>query len=170
MRMAQDYQGHGWPNGDPFVTRPMHVLENIRKRYPEMTIDLTDDGVQSLDLIYPKQTLFTIFHELITNAINHSREPVHVRVAWRMCDEKFICEIEDDGPGISENSSATYLEDWKLGAIHRGRGLPTVRHALIASHSFLSFRRSAQLGGTQVKIELPLVGYWLDDRLVEERA
>lgn len=35
MRMGMEYRGYGWPAGDPFVTKPMQVLDEIRKCYPE---------------------------------------------------------------------------------------------------------------------------------------
>lgn len=31
MRMGMEYRGYGWPAGDPFVTKPMQVLDEIRK-------------------------------------------------------------------------------------------------------------------------------------------
>ena len=164
MRMGMEYRGYGWPAGDPFITRPVQLLEDIRKCHPETTIRVAEDHAQSLDLIYPNPALFTVFHELIANAIQHAGKSAQIRVAWQIQYDKFICEIDDDGPGLCGNLSTTYFDRWKLG-IDLGGGLFTVEETIRDSRGSLLFRRSAGLGGTQVKIELPLVGYWLDDQL-----
>lgn len=92
------------------------------------------------------------------NAIKHSEESPQIRIARRVHCDRFICEIEDDGPKISENLSSTYLELWRLGGTHGDR--VTHRGACPNCLSdLLVILRSAKLGGTQVKIELPLVGY-----------
>ena len=69
-------RGYGWPAGEPLITRPVQLLEDIRKCHAETTIRVAEDNAQSLDLIYPNPALFTIFHELIANAIQHHGNPL----------------------------------------------------------------------------------------------
>ena len=104
IRMGMEYRGYG-PAGDPFVTRPGQVLDEIRTGYPESAIRLAKESAQSLDLIYPNPALFTIFHELIANAITHSGKSAQVRIAWQIQYDRFICEIDDDGPGLRSEST-----------------------------------------------------------------
>lgn len=162
--MGMEYRGYGWSGGDPFVSRPVQLLDDMRKCYTGTPIRVGEGSDQSLDLIYPNPALFTIFHELIANAIKHSEKPAQVRIAWKIRYEKFVCEIDDDGPGLCDKLSTTYLDRWKLGVNPRA-GLFTVEETMRDSKGCLLFRRSAELGGTQVKIELPLVGYWIEDEL-----
>lgn len=164
MRLGMEYCIGGWHDGDPFVTKPAQLLDAIQHAYPETALRVGEGIAQSLDLIYPNLALFTILHELITNAIKHAGKPAQVRIAWHIRSDRFICEIDDNGPGLCKKLSMTYLDRCQLGAILRG-GLFTVEETIRASKGSLLFRRSDELGGTQVKIELPLVGYWLDDQL-----
>lgn len=164
IRMGMEYRGGPWPAGDPFVTRPKQVLEEMQRFHPETTIQVRESSDWSLDLIYPNVALFTIFHELITHAVKDSGSSAHVRIAWHMSFDKFICEIDDNGPGLCDRLSETYLDRWGLD-IDPWAGLLTVEQTIQDSQGSLLYRRSADLGGTQVKIEFPLVGYWQEDKL-----
>ena len=164
IRMGMEYRGCPWPGGDPFITRPVQVLDEIRKSSPHTTIQVADGSAQSLDLIYPNPALFTIFRELIGRATTDSLTPTHARIAWHLCYDRFICEIDDDGPGLWDQLSGDYLHRWTLD-VEPPAGLLTVEQTIKDSQGSLSFRRSAELGGTQIKIELPLVGYWLENQL-----
>ena len=85
----------------------MQVLDEIRKCYPETAIRVAEGTAQSLDLIYPNPALFTIIKELIANAIQHSEKSSQVRLDWQIQYDKFICEIDDDGPGLCGNLSTS---------------------------------------------------------------
>lgn len=163
IRMGMEYRGGPWQAGDPFVTRPEYVLEELQTFYPETSIQVKEGGDRSLDLIYPNVALFTILHELITNAVKASGSSAHVQIAWHMSFDKFICEIDDNGPDLCESLSEIYLDRWGLD-IDPWAGLLTVEQTIANTRGSLLFRRSTEFGGTQVKIEFPLVGYWQEDK------
>lgn len=164
IRMGMEYRGSPWPDGDPFITRPAQVFDEMRRGSQEITLHVAKNSVQSLDLIYPNPALFTIFHQLIGNATRDSRKPTQARVAWHIDYDRFICEIDDDGPGLCDQLSGGYVDRRTLD-VELPAGLLTVEQTIKDSQGSLVFRRSTELGGTQVKFELPLVGYWLDDQL-----
>ena len=137
------------------LTRPSAASIHVRVADPQL-----------LKLIYPARSLYFVLHELITNSTKHSNDSAEVVVSWQMRAERFVCTVEDNGPGISANLSTTYLPvDALLPHDRVGEGLWLTGRVTDSSDGLLLFRRSSALGGTEVLIEFPVVGYWNGDDL-----
>jgi C4-dicarboxylate-specific signal transduction histidine kinase len=91
---------------------------------------------------------------------------VKVSVTWAVHQSRFHCSVEDSGPGITADLSASYLpfDALKLG-VTQGEGLRALWTIVRSSSGLLLFRRSPALGGTQAFIELPVLGYWIHGQL-----
>jgi signal transduction histidine kinase len=160
-----------WPSPDmkydPFVVQPSALIQLISSNCHGANIILEESARTTLSLIYPVPALFIAIHELIGNAVRHSGNSVQVIVSWRMRNERFVCTVDDSGPGLCKDLTDSYLPSDALDISTRpNRGVRLVRAILDSSRGLLLFRRSDILKGTQVLLEFPVVGYYAGEDLI----
>ena len=74
-------------------------IDNTREIYRKATVEL--DGEIPDVAVHADELLSTVFHNLLSNAIEHSdRDEPHVEVSATSTDETIAVTIADDGPGI----------------------------------------------------------------------
>jgi K+-sensing histidine kinase KdpD len=147
---------------DPFILDISNTLSIIKELYPSHCIDIVHTHTELLKVIYPEATFYMILHELTQNAIKHSDHPVRIRVTVKMHGHRLCCVVEDSGPGITHSTS--YIPVTDTITLPQSGGLIGVADLIYVSHGLLLFRRSRELGGTEVLIELPVLGALVGDR------
>ncbi len=154
------------PYDDQLIAEPHALVQLILDDYPNAVIRFGACEPPLIRLIYPTQSLLIMLDELITNAIRHSGSSVKVVISWEMRAERFACTIDDSGPGISTDLSDSYLPLDALSLpIRQGDGLWVTWKIVRCSGGMLLFRRSPSLHGTQVLMDIPVVGYWNNKEL-----
>jgi signal transduction histidine kinase len=143
----------------PFIASPRDVLESIKSTTPDLSFSFGTCEPLMLEFVYPSSALFTLLQELVGNAQRHSHDAAVVVVSWEMRGQRFVCHVEDNGPGISDDLTASYLP-WEALALPISSGLALMQEIIRSSEGLLLFRRSKILNGTDVLIELPVLDYW----------
>lgn len=162
---------------DPFVTDVLGVISKIQNLHDDVIFDVTPETTnEHINLIYPESAFFLIINGLIENSEKHGIDKPKVRLTFRTHGNKFICVVEDNGPGISGTVSGSYLP-WDQIHHFLGRredssalGLSAIYTIICASEGLLLFGRSNSLGGTEVLIELPVLGFWDNNQIERFRT
>lgn len=150
---------------DSFVAQPAVIVQLVGSVCPKVRVTIEKSDVGPLSLIFPASALFIMLHELVVNAARHSGDFAEVLVSWQIRDQRFVCTVDDNGPGM-RGLTDSYLPVDALEINARGHsGLFLVLDVLDSSGGLLLFRRSATLKGTQVLVEFPVVGYFVGDKL-----
>ncbi len=122
-----------------------------------------ETGDESLQTYADPEGLRTIIENLVTNALNHTREGGHVDLRWKHLNEKVIIEVQDNGVGIPKEHQARIFERFyrvdaarSRGMGGTGLGLSIVKH--LTSHFGGSIEVESEVGiGTLFRVKLPLV-------------
>src|SRR5262249_40908301 len=136
-------------------------LRVLINRASEMTAELAAERGVSVELAgdesHPLRCdggkLQSALTNLLRNAIESGRR-VRLRLGRR--DGRSLIEIEDDGPGLSEEARQHLFEPFFTTKPNgTGLGLPTAKRFVEAHGGTLEVGRSAALGGARFAIELP---------------
>jgi signal transduction histidine kinase len=100
----------------------------------------------------------SIISNLVDNSVQHGGSTVEINVKARVSDSRVIIEVQDDGPGISEDNldrvfTAFFTTNRDAGGT--GLGLPIVK-ALVSSYEG-ELELTSSGAGTRVRVTLPLV-------------
>jgi hypothetical protein len=163
---------------NPFIANPGDAWANLSPEYPDAGMSIRDGTILSIDLVYPISALTAIMNELLWNASRHRGEKTQcacIQASWHMTRERFVCSIEDNGPGIIPDMprgfvslldlADTMIQDQDTPTMDQSigfSGLRVVAHILDVSEGILLFRRSRTLGGTEALFEIPTIGVWVD--------
>jgi light-regulated signal transduction histidine kinase (bacteriophytochrome) len=155
---------------DPFVTDISGMISEIQNLHPDVIFDIfIEEKIKSVHLIYPESALFSIMNGLVDNSEKHGTDKPKVRLTFRMHGNKFVCVVEDNGPGITGAVWGSYLPLDQLDQLYTlldqredsvAYGLWEICTIILASEGLLLFGRSNSLGGTEVLVELPILGFW----------
>lgn len=143
-----------------FVTKPSNVIESIKLRYSTVDINMAKSG-HNLRIIYPLSILYSIFSEIVENAKKVASNTIRLNFAWQIKDNRFLCEIHDDGPGFPEITNKQFVPLSSLQLIRRGMGLKIMERTILESGGKLLFSKSEDLKGAKIYFELPVYGYAL---------
>ena len=150
-RTAGRAPGGKWAN----VYRDLcDITRLIELAHPKISVHLAMDD--TLEIAADREDMLEIFGNLLDNAAKWAR--TMVRCSMRRNGSLLLIEVEDDGPGMTEDMAARVLQrgaradESKPG---HGLGLAIVNEIVDAYEGRLHFGRSASLGGLKVCIELP---------------
>ncbi|WP_136689434.1 ATP-binding protein [Halorhabdus amylolytica] len=131
-------------------------LENTREVYREATVTL--DGEIPDVAVHADELLSTVFHNLLSNAVEHNdRENPHVEVSVEHDDEMVAVSVADDGPGIppAERERLHDVADGPDGRNGSGLGLYIVG-MLVERYDGTVSVADREPRGTVVTVTLPL--------------
>ncbi|HEV7474086.1 MAG TPA: ATP-binding protein [Pyrinomonadaceae bacterium] len=161
------YFGHYTRSGfdNNFISRLQKIIESIRGIHKTSEILVASESSLALEILYPENTLFGIFTELVENAEKHNRQEsgCKIFIQWRIGGEKFQCEVHDNGLGIAPTIGQSFYPLDAL--INRNdvnlttSGLTILNRIIVLSKGILLFSNSQLLGGTLVHFELPIIGH-----------
>lgn len=100
-----------------------------------------------------------LLHNILNNALNYGAG--QVRIETERLRSRVVIHIHDDGPGLNPNDLSTLIKPFVRGssdAGHQGFGMGLAIADRIAHwhNGHLQVRRSAQLGGAEFLIALPI--------------
>lgn len=126
------------------------IVADIRKRYPDATIETDLDSVAFVTV----PQIVNALENLLDNAVRYNDSPEPwVRVAVEDRDEIVLVEIEDDGPGISAHEIEAIKSQEETQLKHgSGFGLWLVYWVVNRSGGELSFETN---GGTTICLTFP---------------
>ena len=131
-------------------------IENTREVYREATVSL--EGEIPDVAVHADELLSTIFHNLLSNAVEHNdRENPSVEVWVERDDETVAVSVADDGPGIppAERDRLTDLGDGSIDGRQSGIGLYIVGMLVDRYDGTISVA-DRELRGTVVTVTLPV--------------
>ena len=136
------------------------VLEDLDRNAHPVTLTCPDDLVALLD--GPK--VARIVENLVQNAIKHTPPGTNVAVVVTGDEERLRLTVEDDGPGIDDETAGRLFEPFSQGRLARehpspgtGIGLTLVaRYAQL--HGGRAWLESKASGGAHFVVELPRDG------------
>src|SRR5207302_3160860 len=108
------------------------VLEEIEERLQQRNIQLVKQFYDDLQYTPCNRTLlFTLFFNIINNAIKYNKEGGSIIVTTQKTETNFIVEIKDTGIGIEESQVKNIFDRFKRlnqsSAEGYGLGLPIVK-------------------------------------------
>ena len=122
-----------------------------RSSGPELRFELAPD----LALLGDETQLYSVFYNLIVNAMRFTPETGHVQVSWRPSDDGAVFEVRDTGIGIPEEMIARVTERFfrvdpgrSRAAGGTGLGLAIVKHALQKHDAELTIESQLDVGST----------------------
>ena len=136
-------------------------VSQIRESHPDATVlvDLPPDIAVCVD-----SRVSVAVSELLTNALEHGGETVHVDVSRSpRAEERIVVRVSDDGPGLPD-------DEWL--AIERGRETPLEHgtgmglwlvHWVVTKAGGSTRLDKTPLGGASVQVELPVEGHYRDE-------
>lgn len=171
IRLAQKFRSYlshfkSFEDYDPFISKPMEVMNELKKVYIHTEIRVINRSKRTLEIIFPKNVLYAIFSELITNAEKHGSKDCKVHISWKIHDKKFTCYFHDNGPGILPNTFEGFATVGDLPSflnidLQDSYGLSCLIRILIGAKGKLLFSHSKLLGGTLVYFDFPVYSfYW----------
>ncbi len=123
---------------------------------------LSAETADDLAVRADEEGLHTILSNLIDNAVKYTQEGGTIRVRWRKEEDAAVIEVEDNGPGISEEHQPRIFERFYRVDRARSRdvggtglGLSIVKH-LVQEFGGRVDLRSRPGQGTIFAIRLPL--------------
>ncbi len=137
------------------------VAEHERLRFPERTITV-DAAAGPVRVDADEQRVRQIIENLVENAARYSTEGQPIEISVRRNGRFAVAEVQDRGPGMSEDETKHAFERFFRGGRGRrqhadgsGLGLAIVRHIAEAHGGGVALTSTPV--GTTVKVELPLV-------------
>lgn len=137
-------------------------IQLLKTSAEEKKVDLVLETPRSLSPISgSKVSLAEIFNNLISNAIKYNREGGQVKVRLYENDEEVCLEVEDNGPGISEEHlprifDEFYRVDGRRNAPVKGSGLGlSIVKKMVDAHGGSISVNSQVERGTTFKIRFP---------------
>lgn len=123
----------------------------------ELELDLELD---ELEIVGAEMLLMHVWDNLIGNAVKFSPDGGRVRVTLERRGERAVFAVEDEGPGISEESKAHifdkfYQQDSSHKEEGNGLGLALVKQILDLSGGSV-VAENVETGGCRFTVELPL--------------
>ena len=108
-----------------------------------------------------RRRLIQAFDQLIRNAIQYTPDGGSIQVRGVLVEQRFVIEIEDQGPGIAAEERDLLYDEFFRGSAAIEQGVPgrgiglTVARAIIEAHGG-SLRISSDAGrGSTARVELP---------------
>jgi len=140
-----------WPNPNRDLRDLAATLEAVHRKTGLIHLDVPENLRISAD----REDMMELIGNLLDNACKWAESRVRLRVH---SDGSVHIDIEDDGPGMSE-------DEWRM-ALNRGTrtdeqtpghglGLAIVRDVVAAYQGSLDIRRSGELNGLHVMVTLP---------------
>ncbi|MFC7072365.1 histidine kinase N-terminal 7TM domain-containing protein [Halovenus rubra] len=132
-------------------------IKSLTREYPAVDVDAAfEDDVS----VRAHIDIHRAIRELLDNAVVHNEralDEIRLRVRVSTTAKQGVLTIEDNGPGINDTEVAT-LEAGEETALQHvsGIGLWMVRMLVDKSGGTLLFSHDTELGGTRVKVRLPL--------------
>ncbi len=127
----------------------------------ERGVALEVDALEELAATADPDLLHQLFMILLDNAIKFTPAGGTIRLRARRVEGRGLVEVEDEGPGISDQVLARVFERFYRGDPARGRGsgaglgLPIARW-IAASHGGTVELERSTAGGTLARVTLPL--------------
>jgi len=142
------------------------AVQEARMVAPEHTIDLAVESGVAYQVLGDEPRLRQVLGNLLTNAVTHTPPGTSVSVRLRPGSlgrtSAAVCEIADDGPGLSQEQAERVFERFYRASSSRGRedggtglGLAIVA-ALVAAHDGKVEVDSAPGEGAVFRVILPL--------------
>ncbi len=147
----------------PVVTR---IRSSLLKVYADKAVECSLEGDDALRFPGDKDDCYEVVGNLCDNAFKLCKRQVSIHcyiekealISAHPERKKLIINIEDDGPGISEQLSKEITRRGVRGDLQtpgQGIGLAVVQNILRPYGGSLSFHNSS-LGGALVKVDIPL--------------
>lgn len=137
------------------------IAEHERQRFPEREI-VVDVTVEPVRVDVDEQRVRQILENLVENAARYSTAGQPIVISVRRNGRFAIAEVQDRGPGMSEDETKHAFERFFRGGRGRkqhadgsGLGLAIVRHIAEAHGGGVALMSTP--AGTTVKVELPLL-------------
>ncbi len=136
------------------------VVDSIAERVHEQRVDLTTDVAPNVgDLVADEKRLRQILFNLLSNALDYSREGGSVRLAAARVGDSVEFTVSDDGAGIPRNFLDSVFDRFSSlprGARRGGVGLGlSIVKSFVGLHGGTVEISSEEGRGTEVKIRLP---------------
>lgn len=138
----------------------VNCVEQLIQLALEKEIDLGMERQEEIMVYSQASSVHSIIYNLISNAIKYTPVKGIINVSIYQKNNDVIIQIEDSGPGISPDLYEKILQ--RFYRIHQhletgsGLGLSIVDKATERLGGSLEFSKSAQLGGLQVIVKLPI--------------
>ncbi len=157
--------GRAFVNVHPEPLRELvdRVCQDLEGRAEERGVSLVIDIDENLEPPMDADRMQQVFFNLIENAIKYGSENGQVKIAASVEKDEFaLIEVQDDGPGIPEESIERVFERFyrvdrarsrELGGT--GLGLAIVKH-IVQSHGGATWLESELGQGCRFKIRLPM--------------
>jgi len=145
----------------PQLQRSSQDLLGLLRRAADLTADLAADRGVEVDIAaaeaHPLYCDGAKIQSVLTNLMRNAVEAGHkVRVRLRSAEGQSIVEIEDDGPGLSDEACEHLFEPFFTTKSNgTGLGLPTAKRFVEAHGGRIEIGRSAELGGARFSVILP---------------
>ncbi len=137
------------------------VIMNVKQNYHYKNIDFQMD-ITSQKFLGDPLLMEQLLTNLIDNACKYNGEAGIVRISWHNKENSILC-VDDDGIGIPEKHWARLFERFYRVDPSRSRemggtglGLAIVKHIVLKHNGKIDIGKS-ELGGSQFKVELPLI-------------
>lgn len=157
--------GRAFVNIHPEPLRELvdRVCQDLEGRAEERGVSLVIEIDEELEPPMDADRMQQVFFNLIENAIKYGSEKGQVKISAQLENENSVLiQVEDDGPGIPEESIERVFERFyrvdrarsrELGGT--GLGLAIVKH-IVQSHGGATWLESEPGNGCRFKIRLPM--------------
>lgn len=134
------------------------VCASLAKVYRDRAIDCAVEVDYQLSVQIAEGDLLELLGNLMDNAFKWARSRVRIRAGLAVGNSGVAVAVEDDGPGIAEEQRQRVLQRGARAdeaVAGHGIGLAVVRDIVNAYGGTLSIKRSDDLGGAAILVQLP---------------
>jgi len=130
------------------------IIEHAQRIHPDLEIHLTMDE-DSQSLVTTNRFFPLIFENLFRNASQHAGMSPKVDVEVKQCDDLFIAEVSDDGPGLPPEVKNSLFQKGTKNGTDFSMGLYLVHRILELGDGTIEYRERKPTGAT-FRIEIPV--------------
>ncbi|MCL6270127.1 ATP-binding protein [Sansalvadorimonas sp. 2012CJ34-2] len=140
------------------VNRLIHDLKQNcnNPNWQNLAIIWNTDQIQSsLFVLCNRNTLFSVFSNLLNNAKEAGASEVNLNCS---CDEEWLTiSLQDNGKGLLDSEIRQVMQPfYSTRPTGTGLGLPVVKLVIEAHNGTLSLSKGRELGGLNITVKLPL--------------
>lgn len=144
--------------GRYFETRPdsKALIDAMKQIYADKSLRIESQLPNTAFIAVDREDLYELLGNLLDNACKWAKSRVHLSIEH---NTDITIRIEDDGPGVNrEKMDQLLLRGQRLDETVEGHGLglAIVQDMVADYHGTIELGQSAQLGGLQVTVTLPL--------------
>lgn len=134
------------------------VLADLDQQAQARGMEISLEGDERVHVNGQRDSLRMLITNLVDNALRHSPEGGKVRVTLNAMDDGVLLQVDDSGPGISEEEREQVFNRFYRGrevtATGSGLGLSIVKRIADLHRATITLGRS-ELGGLQVQLRFP---------------